>query len=228
MEIQQELVTDIEKLSVTVNAIIPVVSDLLAYLNAPHTKVELVSYLKLNLIDQLFKDSELKRVPAKLVPQSTTYNSSLVLGALKYSGKDNFIPGQNVALLRKKVITDILDYMEAISLEIDKLPYDDIVERNIALRRSYIRLMVIMDAHFTTAPEPEQIPDIDIDSYSHISYMTESIQSLRKKIEESNWKINGCKDFYEWSDGGYWTLNGPRNLKALLNFVIYLGSLLRY
>lgn len=226
MEIQQEIVEDLEKLIESRKGIERTAENILNFLAKPRTKLEITEFVKLYLIDKLFTIPELPRVIVKLLPQSCDYNSKLVYDAIMYRYTKDFVPGKAFAFAYRAVCDKILVFMRKLNDEIATLPYDDLVERNIALRRSYVRFCMLISDGLSVAIEPEQFPSMDIGSTS--DYMTSSFDDLEKQLKSRYYDIDYVAELDSWNANRPTDPTNEVRLKSILNFAIYLGSLVRY
>lgn len=226
MEIQQEIVSDLEKLIEARKGIEQTASNILEFLSTPKTKLEVTEFLKLHLIDKLFTIPELPRVIVRLLPQSSSYNTKLVYDMIMYRYTKDFIPGKAFAMSYRLVCDKILKFMQELNEEIGKLPYDDLVERNIALRRSYCRLKILISSELVTAIEPDQFPSMEIPD--DVDYMTSTLEELEKKVKDFYYDLDYSSELNSWGDNCPTDPTTEGRLKSILNFTVYLGSLVRY
>lgn len=228
MELQQHIVEDIEKLITTGTAITTAVTQMKEFLSVPHTKLEITEYIKLYVSDKMFTNKDFGSIIVRLIPSSTGYNSRLLLEQLMWYGRSEFTIGTNFYIQYRKVIGDILKYMAVLDEEIAKLSYDDVVDRNIALRRAYLKLMTVIHSQFVVPVDVSGFPEMTFKEYEYISYMTETIVELQTRVEQDLWPVEDLGNLHRWDvEGGNWS-NSDNTLKTLMNFVIYLGSLVRY
>lgn len=226
MEIQQEIVSDLEKLIEARKGIEQTACNILEFLSKPKTKLEITEFLKLHLIDKLFSIPELPRVIVRLLPQSSSYNTKLVYDAIMYRYSKDFIPGKAFAMSYRLVCDKILTFMHQLNEEIGKLPYDDLVERNIALRRSYCRLRILIGSELATVIEPEQFPNMEIPGDA--DYMTSTLEELEKNVKDYYYDLDYASELDAWNETRPSDPTTEGRLKSMLNFTIYLGSLVRY
>lgn len=226
MEIQQEIVTDLEKLIEVRKGIAQTACNILEFLGKPRTKLEITEFLKLHLIDKLFDIPELPRVIVRLLPQASTYNSKLVYDAIMYRYDQDFIPGKTFATSYCLACDKILTFMSQINEEIGKLPYDDLVERNIALRRSYRRFQSLISSSLPVVIETGQFATMDVGTNSE--YMTMPLEELEKQVKDCYWDLKYAAELNSWNENNPSEPTSEIRLKSILNFSIYLGSLVRY
>lgn len=228
MEIQQEIVEDLEKLIASRKGISETAKNICEFCREPKTKTEVLEFTRLYLIEKLFNIPELPRLGVKLLPQRSTYNSKMLYDAIMYRYENDFIPGKAFGVAHKAVTEKILKFMRQLGEEIATLPYDDLVDRNIALRRSYVRLLVIFRLPLAAAIEPDQFPTMTMGDFDHVEYMTMSIDELEQKVKDSFYSLEYSGDLDGWIYQTETEVGSEVRLKTFLNFAIYLGSLVRY
>lgn len=226
MEIQQEIVEDLEKLIESRKGIERTAENILNFLAKPKSKLEITEFLKLHLIDKMFAIPELPRVIVRLLPHSCEYNSKLVYDAIMYRYSKDFIPGKAFALAYRAVCDKILAFMRKLDEEIATLPYDDLVERNIALRRSYVRLYMLIGDALPIVIEPEQFPSME--PTNTLQYMTMSLDELEKQVRACYYDLDYAAELDSWNANRPTDSTSEVRLKSILNFAIYLGTLIRY
>lgn len=228
MEIQQEIVEEVEKLITTAEAIKTSVSNMQAFFKAPRDKTEIMEFIQLNLIEKMYEGMDFKCLVIRLLNVKSIYNTQLMGDRLIYGSENEFTLGYKFFVQYRLTIDKLFKFMLQLKEEISKLPYDDLVERDIALRRSYLRLLTVINANVPVIIQEEQYPELTISDYDHISYMTMTYEELQKEIDYRLWRVEDLRNTYPWTDRAEFSAGSENNLKSLLNFVIYLGSLVRY
>lgn len=224
MEIQQEIVTSIEKLIEASKAISLAKMQTDAFFSEPHSKLEITEFLKTGLGKQLYPDGNFTALYMKLIPGSSKFNTDLTMRTVRYGNENaDFWPGKMFGIEYKQLITKFLTYLDEIQVEIEKMTYDDVVDRGIALRKAYPRLYWILSGYCEIETTEETMLTLNLDDQYLNDYMTLPISEMKSKVEDSEYVIGRYRFIDEWCDDRV-----HNRLRSLMMFVIYLGSLVRY
>lgn len=228
---QQELITDIEELITFGDGIESLVKELMAFFEQPHTKVEIQSYVVERSLDKMFKKADLDRVMIRMLAGKSTFNSALFRESTFFSGCNEFTLSEEFMVKLKLFTNKLFDYLLEIKSEIDKMSYDDVVERDVALRRTVCKIKTIFNNNAVTPLDEENIREMDVEGGEDEEgyYMTVPFPALIEKAKgrvSDNFKYS--MSTYDWTQRDRYSYVSANKLKTLKNLIMYLSTFLRY
>ena len=221
---QQELVTEIESIIDTAKGIEALGCEIGCFFKEPHDKTEIKTYIIERNLDKLFCPVAIKKAMTLLISGKNSYNSNHFYDAISTSP---FKLGKEFVASYRRFINNLFNYVLHIKDEIDKMDYDDVVERDIALRRTVCKIRYIILSEVITSMDEDNIRELDVDTddYMRIPF-TDLVERAKVRIDDN---LTTCVWNFEMrGDSNKFIGFTDEKLKTLKNLIFYLGTYLKY
>lgn len=225
---QQELITEIESLMSLADGIESFVKEANDFFNEPHSKLEIQSYITERSLDKLYDKKVVDELVLRLLQSSTTYNSTLFRQHLLASYED-FKLAKEFNFKYRKFVEHLYDYIEFIQAEIEKLTYDDVAERLMALRRTICKIKtIIMESTFAPFNE-DNIREMTVDEDDQHFYLTSSFKQVLDRSKKVIFEyIDYFSDTFNWTERDSKSYVSKEKLISVRNLIFYLNTFVRY